>query len=363
MTERIDLHDGDASHAFDRIVECLRGGGVVGLPGETTYFRAVVASGEDSAVQNPPDGETARTVLVSSADEVAGVIPDLPTSAERLMRRAWPGPLIVTAPHDMLSFSGPGLSQTIAGLPNEDGIRFKRTGHSVPRSVVEHLQTPLLAIHSFAESSRTVSAAELTETPGQLDLVADAGDVRYPRAATHVVVNREDWTMSQEGVYSPTSLRRLSARLILFVCTGNTCRSPMAEGLFRHMLAERLGCSDAELVDRGYMVLSAGISAGGGMPASPATLQILRDRGIDLSEHASQPLTASLLDLADHVYTMTSAHREVIMRERPDASGRVSLLSRDGESIPDPIGGGLDEYRSCERAIEQNLRLILEDVA
>src|SRR5579863_9390616 len=126
--------------------------------------------------------------------------------------------------------------------------------------------------------------------------------------------------------------------MYLFVCTGNTCRSPMAEGIFRKLLSERLSCPEDELVDRGFMVASAGVAAAPGNPASPEGVEILVDRGVDLRGHESQPVTAQLLSQADQIFTMTGSHRDFLVREFPETASRVRLLARDGSDIIDPIG-------------------------
>ena len=134
------------------------------------------------------------------------------------------------------------------------------------------------------------------------------------------------------------TLRRLSSLMLLFVCTGNTCRSPMAELLCRDMLAKRLNCKIDELEDRGVLVMSAGIAAMLGGTASSEAVQVMADLGLDLSGHETQPLTEPLVRHADVIYTMTRAHREAIVAQWPSAAERTWLLSCDGTDICDPIG-------------------------
>jgi protein-tyrosine phosphatase len=130
----------------------------------------------------------------------------------------------------------------------------------------------------------------------------------------------------------------------------------MAEGLFRKLLADRLNCSEDDLVDRGYMVISAGVAAGLGSPPSPEAVDILKDRGVDLRGHESQPVTSQLLSQADQIFTMTRSHQELVAREFPEAAPRIRLLARDGSDIIDPIGAGIDEYRRCADQIEAYLQ-------
>jgi protein-tyrosine phosphatase len=136
----------------------------------------------------------------------------------------------------------------------------------------------------------------------------------------------------------------------------------MAEGLFRKVLGERLKCSEDELFDRGFMVASAGLSAHPGAPASPEAVALLTRRGIDLSGHASQPITDRLLDQTDHIYTMTAAHREALLSVRPDLHERVQLLARDHSDISDPIGGSFEVYEACQREIESHVTAIVNDL-
>src|SRR5260370_30563389 len=105
-----------------------------------------------------------------------------------------------------------------------------------------------------------------------LAVVIDDGPSRYGKASTVVQVNGNTWEVLREGVVSEAELKRQAAKLIVFVCTGNTCRSPMAEGLCKKLLAERLGCALEELPERGFVVLSAGLAALMGGQAAPQAL-------------------------------------------------------------------------------------------
>ena len=127
------------------------------------------------------------------------------------------------------------------------------------------------------------------------------------------------------GVVSEQTLRRLASLSIVFVCTGNTCRSPMAEAMCRSMLAARLKCSPNDLEDRGVVVSSAGISASMGGRAAPEAVAVMSELGIDLSHHASQQLNEQLIRHADVIWAMTRSHRQAILNLWPDASGRSAF--------------------------------------
>jgi protein-tyrosine phosphatase len=136
----------------------------------------------------------------------------------------------------------------------------------------------------------------------------------------------------------------------------------MAESTCRTMLATRLHCSISELEDRGVSVTSAGISATLGGRPSPEAVAVMSEMGVDLSYHESQPLGAQIIRHADVIWTMTRAHRQAILAQWPEASGRVHLLSMDGQDVSDPIGGPVDQYRRCAEQIKAELESRLKDL-
>ncbi|GAF65072.1 protein-tyrosine-phosphatase [Bacillus sp. TS-2] len=141
---------------------------------------------------------------------------------------------------------------------------------------------------------------------------------------------------------------------ILFVCTGNTCRSPMAEELLKAKAGER------------FEVQSAGIFASPGYPASEGTAQVLKNRNLDIQNHQARLLTEELLDWADYVLTMTENHKSHILQQYSDEQEKIhslsSFLGQAGEVV-DPYGGPVEIYEMTAQQLDELLNQLIHKLS
>jgi protein-tyrosine phosphatase len=183
------------------------------------------------------------------------------------------------------------------------------------------------------------------ELDGKVDLIYDAGPTRYSKPSTLIKVHADRYEIVRAGVYDERIIDRLLKTTVLFVCSGNTCRSPMAEAITRNLLSKNLHVNEMELERKGISILSAGTYAMPGMRATQQAVDAIKDLGGDLSRHRSRPLTVDLIHQADVIYTMGRGHAQAVRSLVPSASDKVETLDPDGD-IEDPIGSDLSVYKS-----------------
>ncbi len=343
-------------------VQALAESRAVIFPTETDYV--VAAAARRDGVERIADlalrraGEPLLSLAVKSADEALDWAPRLTGVGQRIARRCWPGPVSLIVDDDHPESLVHRLPESARRAVVGDGrLRLRVPGHPLLGDCLRMLDGPVvIAEPDPAGQGIPVTARECLERCGDtITLVLDDGRTRYAQPPSTVAVDASSFQVVRPGVIAEESIRRLASLMVLFVCTGNTCRSPMAEALFRDMVAKQLGCRPDEIDSQGVVVASAGIAAWAGGRASGNAVEAMEERGIDLTSHSSQPLSDELVQQADLIWTMTNSHRAAITSQFPEAAARVAVLSPDRRDVLDPIGGPLPVYRECARQIHDHL--------
>lgn len=386
----------DPRDMVHRTVQALAEGRVVGVPSETVY--GLIANAlSDSAVKTlvklitgngtvPLQSGQISLCLKSSETAADFLVPSTPIG-QRLCARCFPGPLTLIAPADGSTSATRQLPATVAevlrraaqsdpsapmkGDPTDENhpphVAVRVADHRLLDHIHTYLAAPLIwgevrvgqdesgdeipittaeKLQTAIEQSFASSQDSFEDT---MPLLLDDGPTRYGGVSTVVRVDGQRWAMSQEGVIQYAAMKQFSKPVIVLVCTGNTCRSPMAETLLREILRERF---DDENIAR---VVSAGLAASQGYGASPQAVEVMGRHGLDLTGHCSQPLDDSLMNMADLVLTMTRRHRDAILAAWPDRAESVHTLRHDGADISDPIGMPVETYDQCADQMQTEL--------
>ncbi len=352
----------DPRDAVHRAVQALVEGKVVSLPTETVYVAAASGLAERAVDrllalrEGRLDGPA--TLAVRSTDEVLDYVPDLPRVGQRLARRCWPGPVtmqLADAHPESAIYRLP--KRVRAAVVPEGQIRVRVPAHELMLRVLRLLAGPVVMVGArhTADSDSVTAQEVISRVGGEIDVVLDDGRCKFAQRSSIVRVDDHGFSILRPGVFSEANLKRLASFMVVLVCTGNTCRSPMAEMLLKKRLADKLKVKISELDDRGIVVMSAGINAAPGSRAAPEAIQTLEERGLDLAQHESQPLSDRVVRFADVILTMTRGHREAILSQWPDAEPRVHPISGGRNDVADPIGGPLELYRRCAEQLDAYL--------
>jgi len=340
-----------AAHAGrEDAVSALRALGDGGGPG----------GGGGASTWHVVDGSAALRALC----EGAGVA--VQADHARLVRRLNPGPARFE-----LELSGAALERARASVgvlagACDDGsmVAFRAPDHEAARAVLSRAGVPVIANGAAAVGLSATgreldeSAVESALASGRLAAALDDGATRLGKPSTSVrLLSGGGAKVTAVGAYEARFVEKQLTGTVLFVCTGNTCRSPMAAAIAEHLLRER-GDSAS------WRVRSAGVSAMDGAPASAEVGAALSKLGIGMPNgHRSRALTSSMLREAEVVFTMTREHADRVRSMLPPGvdPGVVRPLDPSGD-VPDPIGMPQSSYDETASRVRELVRAALEEL-
>lgn len=362
----------------DQAAAVLRAGGVAILPSETIYGAYAIATGSGlvalKAIEHVPHVKPRAypwTWHAPSRQRLEEVLPVHSPLHQRVLRVLMPGPIRVQMELDDAQINSALTSLNLApGVI--DGVFPDVPGRVISARVPEHAATSRVLAEAggvcVAEAASNLGLGDGVSLPKDaperaaalgITSVIDDGPTRYGLPSTVIrLLAGGGYRIGAVGAIDEREIRRRIERRILFVCSGNTCRSPVAEAIARSLLAARTLPPGQAPVPTS--VLSAGTSAAGGLGMTPESARAVGEMGIEPGPHTSRALTRDMLIASDRVFVMTRQHRRTV--EMMGVPIGVELLDPGGDDIDDPIGAPLNQYREMakrvHRAVEQRLNEI-----
>jgi L-threonylcarbamoyladenylate synthase len=344
-------------------------GGLVAFPTETVYGIACRVRQDSLNKLEELKGnrhEKHYTLHISQKHEVTKYVPTIGLRAKKLIRNAWPGPLTIVFPlneQDLHKQQRDLKREVFDGLYKNSSIGIRCPDNPIASILLRLTHHPVVApsANITGENPAVEPEQVLEELSDRIEVLLDAGPCRYKKSSTVVKAGTRELEILRPGVYSQSELEELSTISFLFVCTGNTCRSAMAEGICRKYLAEKLECNVDDLGKIGYKVSSAGIMDLAGAPASREAMAACEALGIDIKAHKSKVLTRQLIQESDFVFAMEQIHYNQITALCPDAQGKCMLLAENND-IVDPICQGQEVFNDCAALIENAVKKRIDEL-
>ena len=353
----------DNSEVIKEAADIIDSGGLVAFPTETVYGIACRVTKDSLEKLDGIKGRThdkSYTLHIAQSRDALKYVPAMGLNARKLIQNAWPGPLTVVFELEQseIEEQKKNLDASIFEvLYRENSIGIRCPDNKTAQELIQQANHPIVAPSANITGRPPAIDAQqvITQLSGKIDMLLDAGPSKYKKSSTVAKIGKKGLEILRHGMYSQVELEVLSQVNFLFVCTGNTCRSPMAEGIFKKYLAEKLQCKVDELEKIGYKVSSAGIIGAAGFPASDESIKACAVLGVDIGAHRNQALSKELIEKSDFIFAMEKMHWDRIIFLDPRSLNRCFLLAGNKE-VPDPIGRPQKYYDNCAKLITKAVK-------
>jgi len=347
---KIETQDIDQA-LIQKAADVIKKGGLVILPTETVYGIAANMLNRKAVerlyeIKNRPKDKP-FSVLIDDKDRIEDLARDIPVTAYKLISAFWPGPLTLV------------LKSKAAG----GAIGLRMPDDNVALRIIKAAVVPVVcpsANLSGSPAPRDFHSA-IRDLDGRVELAIDAGETKLGIESSVVDLTDGSVALLREGAIKKAEIEAVAKKkIILFVCTGNSCRSVMAKGLMEKKIRDA-GRRDVE-------VLSAGIAIISGYKATHETIALMGREGIDVSGHFTRRINPEMIKKSDLILVMEKMHESRIVELIPQAKNRVFLLKEFAKieetslDIEDPIGRPLAAYEqilyTIKEAIERVAKVI-----
>jgi protein-tyrosine phosphatase len=372
METRVVKLDGSSSDT-EKVAsagQLLENGGLVAFPTETVYGIGCAIQPEAIKRLDEIKGRAAEkryTLHIADKADIEYYVGKIAPRGRKLINKGLPGPLTIVFEVDKkwIASQNEKFGKKSVELLYRDGtIGIRCPANKTAQQLLKAASVPVVAPSANPSGREPATSIEgvLEYFDGQIDMALDGADCcEYKKNSTVAIVSGNNIKVLREGVYSSSEIASMSKIHIIFICTGNTCRSPMAQAFCQKHISEKLGCGVDEIQSMGYKVSSAGLAGGGGMPASSEVTEICLQIGVDLRQHHSTGISCDELRESDYIFVMSRHHLESVRRMCPEVIERCFMLD-ENEEINDPIGGGEKVYRRCAEQIERALEKRMSEI-
>lgn len=329
-------------------------GKLVVFPTETVYgIAAMVDSGTFARLDEIKSRDAVKhySLHIGNPGQLKKFVPQMGLRTKKLADNCFPGPVTIVfdiGPDQIEILEQKYGREIVSLLYKNNSLGVRCPDNPVSSAFLSLIDAPVVATSANLGGQTPAIDAEsaLQQLNGNVDAVIDAGPCSEKINSTVVRIADKGIEILRQGGVTREEILQKATVNIVFVCSGNTCRSPIAQAVCEKLLAEKLNCNIDQLEQFGYKVTSAGVMAYIDQPASRYAQQICADMGLDLSSHRSDGLSESLIQDSDIIYVMSSAHKNRILEFYPEVEEKCLLLSSD-QDISDPFGGDMSDYKKC----------------